>query len=303
MTRLLVTGASGFIGRHVLAALAGRADIEVIATARRRPADPPAGATWREFDLLDPTATGRALAELRPTHVLHLAWYAEHGRFWQARENLDWLRASVALLQAAADYGCRRFVGAGTCVEYDTALPGPYDELTTPCRPATLYGAAKHGFGLTLDRFGAATGLSSAWGRVFLPYGPGETAERLTPAIIRALLAGRAVALTHGRQRRDFMPVAALARAFIALLLAEVRGAVNLGAGRSVTVADHARRLAGLIGRPDLLRLGAVAAPDGDPAELTATTDRLAREVGFVTGDQDAALVETIAWWRQRPSS
>ena len=91
--RVLVTGASGFVGRMVLAPLAGRG-FEVHAVSRRPPAG---GATWHQADLLDGAEQHRLLRDIRPTLLVHAAWYVEHGRFWTAPENADWLEASAAL--------------------------------------------------------------------------------------------------------------------------------------------------------------------------------------------------------------
>src|SRR4051794_32427657 len=116
MTRIIITGASGFVGRHVLPVLL-RAGCEVHTAGRSRPVVDVG--THHGADLLDPTVPLRLLGEVRPEIVLHLAWTVEHGRFWTAPENLDWVAATLRLARAAESVGVRRFVGLGTCVEYD----------------------------------------------------------------------------------------------------------------------------------------------------------------------------------------
>src|SRR4051812_46284141 len=95
--RVLVTGATGFISRHSLAPLRRRG-FEVHALARSIPADTTPGITWHTGDLL--TGDARSLLEaVRPTHLLHFAWYAEHGKFWTSAHNLEWISATLSLLR------------------------------------------------------------------------------------------------------------------------------------------------------------------------------------------------------------
>jgi len=137
MSRILLTGATGFIGRHVLPRLQG--DVHAV-TRHASPAGD--GVTWHRADLL---ASAAIVTEVRPEVLVHLAWYVEPGRYWTAPENIRWVEASLALLRAFAAAGGRRAVLAGTSAEYDwQALGGRCHEQRTPLRPATLYGAAKH---------------------------------------------------------------------------------------------------------------------------------------------------------------
>lgn len=295
MKRVLVTGATGFIGRQSLAALRAR-NVEVYAVSSRTPPSGD-GVRWLKVDLLAPGAAGETVRAVSPTHLLHLAWYAVPGRFWTAPENLPWVQASVDLLRALADAG-GRFVGAGTCAEYAPA-DGDCDERRTPVRPATLYGACKHAVGTIADAVNGAR-VSAAWGRVFHLYGPGEAEGRLVPAVVRALLARQPAECTAGTQLRDFMHVQDVGEAFVALLESDVRGPVNIASGEPVTVADLVVRLARGLDAEPLLRLGARPTPAGEPPRLTADVRRLRQEVGFHPSHTlDAGLAETLRWWRE----
>src|SRR5262249_16760441 len=118
--KVVVTGASGFIGRHSLPALVARGH-EVHAMARRALQLPRLPA--HVCDLLDPHATAALIARVRPTHLLHFAWYAVPGKYWTAPENLDWVAATLHLLRGFAASGGQRVVMAGTCAEYDWSHP------------------------------------------------------------------------------------------------------------------------------------------------------------------------------------
>ena len=283
--RVLLTGGSGFIGSRAIAPLLA-AGYEVHALARRRGGS--ADVTWHELDLLDDRATGRVVADVAAEQLLHLAWYAEHGRFWAAPENLDWVAASVRLLRAFAEAGGRRAVIAGTCAEYDWASPvercSELDDgarAATPLRPATLYGMCKHATRLVAGAYAREAGLSLASGRVFLLYGPGEDERRLVPQVARALLAGEPATTSDGAQIRDFMHVDDVAAGFVALLQSAVEGPVNIASGEAVSIADVLALVAAATGRPELLRLGALARRAGEPERLVADVRRLHDEVGF----------------------
>src|SRR5262249_15055807 len=149
--------------------------------------------------------------------------------------NLQWVGASLELIQAFQRHGGRRLVAAGTCAEYGRS-DAPCLEETTPLQPATLYGTCKHALQLMLAAFSNETGLSSAWGRMFFLFGPGEHSNRLVPSVIRALLEGRPALCSQGNQLRDFLPVEHAAEAFVALLDSDVTGAINIASGAAVSV-------------------------------------------------------------------
>jgi nucleoside-diphosphate-sugar epimerase len=289
VTRVLVTGATGYIGRHAVAALERRGH-EVVALGSA------------QADLLAPDGPERAVAAARADALLHLAWYAEHGRFWTAPENLDWVGASLRLLRAFAAAGGRRAVMAGTCAEYAwDGLDGPCVEGVTPLAPATLYGAAKHATHVAAEAYARQEGLSLAWGRVFFSFGPGEAPGRLVAAVARALLAGQEVPTTDGAQVRDFIAVEELGDAFAALLGTDVEGAVNVASGRPVAVREVVATVARATGREDLVRYGALPARPEDPRFLVADVQRLDREAGWRAREPlDDGLARTVEWWRDR---
>jgi nucleoside-diphosphate-sugar epimerase len=296
--RVLVTGASGFIGRHALAPLRARG-FEVHAVARAAGEEP--GVAWHAADLLDAASRDALVAEVEPTHLLHLAWYAEPGRFWTAPENLAWAEASLALYGAFAARGGRRAVLAGSCAEYDWS-GGVCHEEATPLRPATLYGAAKHAVGSTVTAHGAEHGPSTAWGRVFFLYGPGEPAAKLVASVLRALLDGRRAPVTHGRQVRDFLHVADVAGAFAALVARDdVIGAVNVASGVPVSLRELLSIAEARLGTRGLVAYGEREAPPGEPPVIVADVTRLREEAGFTPAHTlESGLDDAIADLRGR---
>jgi nucleoside-diphosphate-sugar epimerase len=276
--RVLLTGASGFLGRRAIAPLSARG-YEVHAVASRHP---PSGgeAQWHQADLLDVSALSRLVTAVRPSHLLHFAWYAEPGKYRDSPENLRWLEASLALLRHFRAAGGMRVVMAGTCAEYDNA-GGTCSEDATPRRPGTLYGLCKNALYEVMSGYCAAEGLSAAWGRLFFLYGPGEHSSRFVPSVASALLRGEDAACTHGGQVRDYLHVDDAAGAFVALLDSEVTGAVNIASGRAVALRDVALEVARHAGTPARVNFGAIAAPRGEPGRIVADVRRLTEEVGF----------------------
>ena len=298
---VLVTGASGFVGRRALAPLLARGfEVHAVGRAAAAPEGTPDGVAWHSADLLDTAAGREVVARVVPTHLLHLAWYAEPGAFWDARENAAWVAGTVGLVDAFAAAGGARTVLAGTCAEYDWAAPQPLCE-DAAVAPATYYGVCKDATRRVVAGLAERAGISFAWGRIFFLYGPGEDERRLVASVARRLVAGERAPVSAGTHRRDFLHVEDVAGAFVALLDSDVTGAVNIGAGEAVAVRAIAEALAAAAGHPELLDVGAVAQRDGDPEEIAADVTRLRDEVGFVPAIALAAgIAETVAWWRDR---
>lgn len=293
--RILVTGAGGFIGRHAIAPLAARG-FDVHAVSRGAVL---AGATCHAVDLMDAAATHALLAEIRPSHLLHLAWTVAPGGFWTARDNLDWVGATLTLYRAFAAAGGKRFVGAGSCAEYDwqpDVVAAPLDETTSPCRPATLYGIAKDATRRVLAGVAALDGVGFAWGRVFFLYGPGEKAGRLVSDTVARLLRGEPIEATAGTQRRDFLHVTEVAGALAALADSDVQGPVNIASGEDRPLAEFLGEIGRQLGRKELLRFGARPMPANEPARLAANVRRLREKVGFTPRfGMEAGIADTIA--------
>jgi len=297
LKRVLVTGASGFVGRHALPELLKRG-YEVHAVARRPLSS--GGVHWHTADLLDAAAAAGLFATIKPGHWLHFAWYAEPGRFWTAPDNFTWARASMHLLDAFATHGGQRMVAAGSCAEYDWRT-GHCDEASTPLQPRTTYGICKDVFRRYLEEFARVTRLSAAWGRMFHLYGPHEHDSRLVTSVIKALHRGEVAPCSAGTQVRDFMHTADAAAAFVALLDSPVTGCVNIASGNATSIADLVTRIGDLMGARQLLRLGALPMRSDDPPVLTAEVRRLANEVGWRPGiELTAGLKQVIQWWRER---
>lgn len=302
MTRILVTGATGFIGVPVVETLVRqRHDVHVFGRLPPKASTVGAapGVTFHSIDLLRPDGVAALMADIAPEQLIHLAWNTEPGKFWAAPDNLEWTSATLSLYRAFARAGGRRMVAMGTCAEYDWSAP-LLSEATTDIRPATFYGVAKASTFALLREAAALDGIEFAWGRIFFLYGPGEKRGRLVSDVVANLLAGQPALCTEGLQRRDFMHVGDLGRAIAEFAASPVTGALNLASGQCRPVREIVVQIADLIGRPDLLRLGARTSPPGEPLALEADVSRLRNEVGFTCQhDLRSGLIDTIRWYRE----
>ena len=300
MKRILVTGASGFLGCQVLPLLVSLGyEVHGVARELCRNRGP---VIWHSCDLLTGDCPHQLMKQVRPTHLLHLAWCASPGNFWGTLENLRWLKTTVALFEAFAEQGGKRAVGVGTCAEYAWNSDGqPLSETCSPTVPSTLYGRAKLTACHFLSTLNAAGLFSSAWARLFFLYGPGGHCNRMPGAIIASLLNGQPALCSSGVQLRDYLYITDAAAALVALLNSGVEGPVNVASGQSVRILDIAQETSRILNGQDLLKVGALAdSTHNNPSEIVADITRLTDEVRMTPQvSLKEGLQLTIDWWQQ----
>jgi nucleoside-diphosphate-sugar epimerase len=322
--RVLVTGAGGFIGRWSVPALQRlgydvhavlsqranrtRAENDTLPENRGVP-EQLLGAQIHYANLLENSSMDALVREVRPTHLLHFAWIATPGLYWDSEENFLWAAASERLLLSFLAQGGRRVMMAGSCAEYDWSRVDVCDELTSPLAdqsadPVSAYAQCKLALQRTLAEVGRKDHLSTAWGRIFFQFGPYEHPDRLVPSVIRNLLLNREALCSHGRQVRSFLHVADVGAAFAAVLDGDLEGPVNIGSEQRVTVAELVQRIARQIGREDLLRMGARPLSAREPMLLVPAVHLLRDQARWRPRlALDEALSATIDWWRRRLSA
>jgi nucleoside-diphosphate-sugar epimerase len=240
--RCLVTGASGFLGVHLLAALA-RAGAHVAALSRL-PRIGPGPTRWRALDLEDRAAVDDVIAEERPEVIFHLASLVAGKRDLELvlptfHANLA---STVHVLAAATKVGCRRVVLAGSMEEPEPGRPA-----------ASPYAAAKAAATLYADFFRAAYGTPVVAARIFMVYGPGQRdLAKVVPASILAALDGRRPRISSGARAVDWIYVEDVVEGLLALGQAEeIEGeTLDLGSGRLTTVRDVVERICRQVGVP-----------------------------------------------------
>jgi nucleoside-diphosphate-sugar epimerase len=254
----LLTGATGFVGRQVLRVLAdGGAQVRLVVR------DEMQGQLARMNGVESVVATPDLFAEnadwwANVCHgvdtVIHVAWYAEPGQYIQSAKNIDCLIGTLQMAKGAASAQVRRFVGVGTCIEYD--LSGGWLSVETPLQPLTPYAGAKAATYLALSQYLPNQGIEFVWCRLFYLHGEGEDARRLVPYLRSKLAAGKPAKLTRGSQIRDYLDVCQAGRMILDAARSDVQGPVNICSGVPITVRQLAEQIADEYGRRDLLDFG-----------------------------------------------
>jgi len=299
MKRVLVTGASGFVGRHCVDLLAKRG-FHVHAVRNSHAEIELPGVTWHAVDLLSSRQTRKLIRDVTPSHLLHLAWYAEPTAFWDSPQNLNWVRASLTLIEQFAQHGGQRAVLAGTCAEYDWS-DGTCREDETPLVPQGVYGACKHAVQAVTSAYADTIGLNLAWGRLFFLYGPGEPREKLVASVIQSLRRGESATCRHGQLMRDYLHVSDAAGAFAELIAGETQGAVNIGSGHGVKLGDLVRSIGQILDCGELVN---IIEESTKPERIIADVTRLRDVVGFSPKlDLNTGLEQTISWWKQQETA
>jgi nucleoside-diphosphate-sugar epimerase len=273
MTRsVLLTGSTGFVGKHVLSALQLHGHRLRVIARRADTIDWPTGTSLViSPDAFAESASWWADAARDVDAVLHLAWYAEPGVYLSSPRNLECLRGTLSLAEGCALAGVKRFVGVGTCFEYDTSFG--YLSTSTPLNPASPYAAAKAAAYLFLREYFRERKVSFAWCRLFNLFGEGEDPRRLIPYVRKQLGLGQPVNLTSGTQVRDYLDVQIAATELTTHLMGSKEGAINICSGQQTTVREIVERIADEYGRRDLLQFGTRAENFTDPPFVVGVKD------------------------------
>lgn len=255
----LLTGSTGFVGRQVLRALGERnARVRiVIREGKQIQLEKLKGveSIVATPDLFAESPDWWADVCKDIDTVIHVAWYAEPGVYLQSPKNLDCLVGTLQMAKGVAQAGVRRFIGIGTCFEYD--LAGGILSVDTPLRPLTAYAGAKAATFMTLSHWFPPQNVEFSWCRLFYLFGEGEDERRLVPYLRTKLAVGEPAELTSGKQIRDFLDVTEAGRMIVDIALKDEQGPVNICSGIPITVRQLAERIADEYGRPDLLKFGA----------------------------------------------
>ncbi|MNZ57713.1 dTDP-6-deoxy-L-talose 4-dehydrogenase (NAD(+)) [compost metagenome] len=279
--RILVTGATGFVGRHLVAALLTRG-CAVRAVARN--ADTAQGMPWIndvEFVSADIHAADLDVSALTDgiDALAHLAWpgLPNYRALFHFEHNL---MADYRFIKGAVEAGVKQVLVTGTCFEYGMQ-GGPLSESTEP-RPSNPYGLAKHTLHLFLQNLQQEHPFTLQWARLFYLHGGGQNPNSLLAALDSAIDAGeQSFDMSAGEQLRDFLPIETAAGYLAAIVhQRDFDGVINCASGQPVSVRTLVEQRLRERGATLNLNLGHYPYPSHEPMAFWAVTERLQQLLG-----------------------
>ena len=256
--KILITGPNGFIGKQVIKCLkTKKIDLTVVVRENSK-LDPVlyehANKIFYTKDLFSETIDWWIDKCKNIDIVIHLAWFTEPGKYLNSHKNFDCLIGSYYLAMAAKIVKIKKFVGIGTCAEYD--FTDGTLSVETKLSPKTLYGSTKVALYHVLQNWFNDNSIEFAWCRLFYLYGEGEHPNRLVPYVKRNLAAGEKVELSEGNQIRDFIDVKIAGEIICKIALNDKAGVFNVCSGVPKSVKELVNEVAQEFSRPDLLKFG-----------------------------------------------
>lgn len=245
--RILLTGASGFVGSAVFAA-ATRSGHTVLGFSRKVPVNFP---SMNHSSLMIPASLEhppwKEIESFQPELVIHAAWNATPGSYLESPLNEFYQKWSLAFVQNLLERGIHRIMILGSCIEYASSGQ-PKRESFSPLVPDSAYGRAKHALHETLQTDPRFREISLLWGRVFYPYGPSEDPSRTITQFLQTLASGKTLELKTPDAIKDWIYIDDLAQAILHLATSQATGCFNLATGvpHSIqAVAECCRKIVG----------------------------------------------------------
>lgn len=295
MKKVLLTGASGFIGRHVLDCLLN-AGYEVWAIYNSHELPERENLHQMKLNLFDSVSVQAFLEQEKFENLIHLAWYTGK-KCHSHNSNIDWVSASINLLKSFVEQGGKKVLMAGTVSEYDFSC-GYMTEDVTPLNNPSLYGKCKASLYNIAKQYCLQNEVEFKWARVFNLYGPYEKETRLMPYVMTTMLKGEDVKVSPCTKIQDYSHVFDTAAAIVKFFESNVQGAVNMCSGNPIRLKDIVEKIKELTGFSGNILYGAIEANFEEPL-VVGNNARLRDEVGFIPKyDLETGLKDTIKWWK-----
>jgi nucleoside-diphosphate-sugar epimerase len=309
---IYLTGATGFVGRHVLSELisqgykvycliSGKKFIEELNHPQVQ---------YVEIDFLVAGFEAKVNAfftENKADCLIHSAWYTEHEDYLTNSINKEWVKSSKLLIDAFYRHGGKRFIGLGTCVEYDfSLLNGKPIATSTPLKGNTLYAKCKIEVFNHLNQAHKASGIDFVWARLFFIYGSHDKKGRLIPYIYEQIMQGRHAVPKFGGAKRDYIYVNDLAKQIVSLIESNYKGALNLGTEKAFKIQEIFDSVGKIMHKKNLIVKNEVLShnTEYEPSSIVADL----KEWHHIQQDFDMTgltegLEQTINWMRKNYSS
>jgi nucleoside-diphosphate-sugar epimerase len=294
--RILITGASGFLGQVLTVRLAKEEKWEIYAvTTGRRAISFPKNVKVISSDLFNETKRTELIESITPHILVHLAWETND---LFSDDNIRWLEASLHLMRLFANHGGQYFLFAGSCREIRDDLGKRKEKPQTPPEQLCFYGASKLAFTNTAYSFFTRRNIRYSALRYFTLYGPGdENRMAAIPSVIRAFLLGEAVACENPNNIWDYVYIDDAAEATLRVLKSEFHGIINIASGIPRRMGDVFSEIADIMGCSKLLSF---KNEEICRIILVGDTDILNNQIGYrCPMELREGLEHTVQWWKE----
>lgn len=272
--KVLVIGASGFIGKEALKPLQGLG-FEVFALTRKA-FENDTGITQIKGDIFDEAFVKSVFKEIKITHLLNFAW-ATTEDYLSSNINFEYVKAGINLLKYFKENGGKKAIFAGTCFEY--AFQDKPLKENSPLEPQYVYAKCKNALRELGQAFCTQNNMDFGWGRIFYVYGHGEHEKRLTAHIIKSLNANKEVVINNGDLIKDYMYTKDIAGAFAQFLHSDICGCVNICTGQAISLRDYASTIAKIMEKEKYLHIN--QDDTTQPPYIVGDNTKLTQEVGY----------------------
>ena len=293
MTKILLTGGTGFIGKAVLEALKDEPfEIHVCTrnTVSMQTESIKSNVVYHQCSLNDYVAIGKLIEDIKPEGLIHLAWYVNPKDYINSEENYKWIEISENLFKTFIKHGGKRIFSAGTCFEYEFT-DGLLDEYNSRINPISIYAQCKVRVNEILKECTRDNDVTYVWGRIGYIYGENEHAGRVVPYIIETLRKNEMVTCKNATAQRDYIYVKDLGEAIVKSFLSTYEGELNLGTGKGIQMQEIFMEIARQLNQEEKVILKDEPV---SPKSLVLDVKRLENEVGYKKQTDIKAAVTNI---------
>ena len=263
--KVFITGGTGFIGKEIIETLndkqnnassGGGGDRYKFYALTRQLLDDLSNICYIQGDISDVELLERTFKEIKPEYLLHLAWDVKDLNYAHSPQNEDWVIWSKNLLKLFLKYGGKHVIVSGTCFEYDLFTNKPHKESEEE-NPSTPYGKAKLKVCRIFKELCTKYNARLVWGRIFYPYGRGESERKLVSAAKNAFNKNQNFLCKSPESINDYINVRDVAKIFKCFLINEnANGIYNVGTGEGYKIRDIILNIAEILGKKHLLKFG-----------------------------------------------
>ena len=305
---IYLTGATGFVGRHVLSELIAQGYFVHCLISGKKFIDElrHPQVQYVEIDFLEEGFKDKIndfFSKQAASCIIHSAWYTEHEDYLTHSVNLQWVKSSKILIDAFYKHGGKRFIGLGTCIEYDFSyLNSKPLATTTPLKGNTLYALCKIAIFNYLNQLHQEKGVDYVWARLFFIYGAHDKKGRLIPYVYEQIMQNKQAVPKFGAAERDYIYVNDLAKQIASLIPNTYVGALNLGTEKASKIQEIFDSVGKLMHKKFLVIKNEVLShnTEYEPASIVADlTEWHSITQNFEMTPLNDGLKQTVAWMRE----